>query len=268
MLELKAKRCDLPALGLMARAEFLMQERAKHIPDGHSSHQGPQQSSLQAVLSDYSFSPWHLSSKCQLPPAHQLEKSHTGGQLWALQGKVQQRAVVPCSTTALNLTLNWRAVARWCVCQWETAWAGMIKQTVPHSKPKKAFEGSTGILFLVDTAGFSHSYPVVRSIRRDHTLYWTNKLSHGQVFFYKYNFAVHKLSWRAKAQPHVEEAEPAGDASTDLGGSAVLPTSTQRAAQLFLGQKGQITRGQQSHLHVKIPKLNPNFCSKSSKHCC
>lgn len=142
------------------------------------------------------------------------------------------------------------------------------KADSPTLQTKKAFEGSTGILFLVDTAGFSHSYPVVRSIRRDHALYWTNKLSHGQVFFYKYNFAVYKLSWRAKAQPHVEEAEPAGDASTDLGGSAVLPTSTQRAAQLFLGQKGQITRGQQSHLHVKIPKLNPNFCSKSSKHCC
>lgn len=144
MLELKAKHCDLPALGLMARAEFLMQERAKHIPDGHSSHQGPQQSSLQAMLSDYSLSPWRLSSECQLPPAHQLEKSHTGGQLWALQRKVQQRAVVPCSTTALNLTLNWRAVARWCVCQWETAWAGMIKQTVTHSKPKKHLKEALG----------------------------------------------------------------------------------------------------------------------------
>lgn len=143
----------------------------------------------------------------------------------------------------------------------------MIKQTVPHSKPKKRLEEALGSYSWLTLLGLA-SYPVVQSIRRDHALYWTNKLSHGQVFFYKYNFAVYKLSWRAKAQPHVEEAEPAGDASTDLGGSAVLPTSTQRAAQLFLGQKGQITRGQQSHLHVKIPKLNPNFCSKSSKHCC
>lgn len=177
MLELKAKRCDLPALGLMARAEFLMQERAKHIPDGHVSQQGPQLSSLQAVLSDYSLSPWRLSSKCQLPPAHQL-KSHTGGQLWALQGKVQQQAVVPCSTTALNLMLNWRAVARWCVCQWETAWAGTIKQTVPHSKPKKHLEEELGSYSWLTLLGLA-SYPVVQSIRRDHALYWTNKLSHG-----------------------------------------------------------------------------------------
>jgi len=52
LLELTAKCCDLPALGLMGRVEFLVQERGKLIPDGPDSEQGFELSSLQATLSN------------------------------------------------------------------------------------------------------------------------------------------------------------------------------------------------------------------------
>lgn len=56
-----AKYCDLPALGLMARVEFLIHERGKHIPDGPDSEQGLELGSLQTMLSNESLSPWYVS---------------------------------------------------------------------------------------------------------------------------------------------------------------------------------------------------------------
>lgn len=56
MLELSAKCCDLPALGLMVRVELLIQERGKYIPDGLESEQGLELSSLWTTVSDCSLS--------------------------------------------------------------------------------------------------------------------------------------------------------------------------------------------------------------------
>lgn len=177
----------------------------------------------------------------------------------ASQGEVQQQAVVPCGLIAVNLKLKCSGQAMCMLMHKGLSWYETLDSPAFQSKKhlKESMLNWDHILGwwcwvepqLLDDILLSHCK------RQNYVL-------EQQAFTWAsfYYLAVHKLSWTARAHFHVEAAEQAKDALTDLDVSVVLPSST------VLRQKGEITIGQHSHLRAEISKLNSNFFSKSRKH--